>query len=206
MKTWVLQIWTHDLTCQHGENQIPSIRWQIVQLPIIERGLGLTNLRNRNDGLLVKWIWRYQFKKDALWKHIIYAKYGSPCSHIATDSLKTQRGHGHTYLRCIISSMIILFTWLIRVTILYFRRTLGWDPSFLRMLSLDYLLYLTIKRLLLHFVGTLIMKPPWDRDWWMDFDVLIAYAPCSLHDGWYLWRELNPGGSVWSRSLIYWKN
>lgn len=40
-------------------------------------GLGIKNLRLANDSLLLKWWWRYKQEDEALWKMVIFEKYGS---------------------------------------------------------------------------------------------------------------------------------
>lgn len=57
-------------------------------------GLGITNLKLRNEGLLAKWIWIYRVEKHTLWRRVIAAKFGSySCDKKAgTRSLPTARG------------------------------------------------------------------------------------------------------------------
>jgi hypothetical protein len=51
--------------------------WSLVCTPIPEGGLGLRNLRMFNQALLGKWLWRYEHEKEALWRSVVDAKFGS---------------------------------------------------------------------------------------------------------------------------------
>jgi hypothetical protein len=53
------------------------VSWSKVCSPISEGGLGIRNLRIFNKALLGKWLWRYAYEREALWKSVVDAKYGS---------------------------------------------------------------------------------------------------------------------------------
>lgn len=52
------------------------VRWDQVQKPTEEGGLGLFSIKDKNRVLLAKWIWRFQVEESALWREVIIAKYG----------------------------------------------------------------------------------------------------------------------------------
>jgi hypothetical protein len=45
--------------------------------PIFEGGLGIKNLRAFNRALLGKWLWHFGSQRDAWWRVMVDAKYGS---------------------------------------------------------------------------------------------------------------------------------
>jgi hypothetical protein len=53
------------------------VSWSKVCYPISEGGLGIRNLRIFNKALLGKWLWRYAYEREASWKSVVDAKYGS---------------------------------------------------------------------------------------------------------------------------------
>ncbi|RVW38340.1 putative ribonuclease H protein [Vitis vinifera] len=57
------------------------IKWEAICEDKSKGGLGLRKLVLLNKALLGKWIWRFAYNKDDLWKQVITAKYG-------------QEGHG----------------------------------------------------------------------------------------------------------------
>ena len=57
------------------------IKWEAICEDKSKGGLGLRKLVLLNKALLGKWIWRFAYDKDDLWKQVITAKYG-------------QEGHG----------------------------------------------------------------------------------------------------------------
>lgn len=61
------------------------VRWELVQLPKILGGLNVTNLLNRNLGLLYKWLWRFFQEQDSLWRQVIQAKYNLAPSFRMSD-------------------------------------------------------------------------------------------------------------------------
>ncbi|WJZ87793.1 hypothetical protein VitviT2T_007145 [Vitis vinifera] len=52
------------------------INWQVVCSPKEEGGLGIRKIDLLNKTLLGKWVWRYAYEKDNLWKKAIGVKYG----------------------------------------------------------------------------------------------------------------------------------
>jgi len=53
------------------------VSWSTVCSPISEGGLGIRNLRIFNQALLGKWLWRFAHEREALWRSVVDAKYGS---------------------------------------------------------------------------------------------------------------------------------
>jgi hypothetical protein len=53
------------------------ISWSTVCSPISEGGLGIRNLRIFNQALLGKWLWCFAHEREALWRSVVDAKYGS---------------------------------------------------------------------------------------------------------------------------------
>jgi hypothetical protein len=53
------------------------VSWSMVCIPTREGGLGIRNLRLFNKALLGKWLWRYEHEKEALWRSVVDAKFGS---------------------------------------------------------------------------------------------------------------------------------
>jgi hypothetical protein len=53
------------------------VSWSKVCSPIFEGGLGIRNVRIFNKAFLGKWLWRYAHKREAWWKSVVDAKYGS---------------------------------------------------------------------------------------------------------------------------------
>ena len=53
------------------------INWHQVYQPLKSGGLGFRNIRLFNRALMGKWLWRYGNEKDALWRSVIFSKYGN---------------------------------------------------------------------------------------------------------------------------------
>jgi hypothetical protein len=53
------------------------VSWAKVCSPISEGGLGIRNLRTFNRALLGKWLWRYVNEREARWRVVVDAKFGS---------------------------------------------------------------------------------------------------------------------------------
>jgi hypothetical protein len=53
------------------------VRWSKVCSPLSEGGLGLRKLVDFNRALLGKWLWRYGHEREAWWRVVVEAKYGS---------------------------------------------------------------------------------------------------------------------------------
>ncbi|XP_048494804.1 uncharacterized protein LOC125494938 [Beta vulgaris subsp. vulgaris] len=54
------------------------IKWKILQLPKLMGGLNVSNLADRNLGLLLKWVWRYCSEPKSLWRLLVQEKYKYP--------------------------------------------------------------------------------------------------------------------------------
>uniref|UniRef100_A0A2N9GCH1 Reverse transcriptase domain-containing protein n=1 Tax=Fagus sylvatica TaxID=28930 RepID=A0A2N9GCH1_FAGSY len=53
------------------------VSWPKICEPVSSGGLAIRNLRRFNQALLGKWLWRYGLERDALWRRVVEAKYGS---------------------------------------------------------------------------------------------------------------------------------
>ena len=53
------------------------VKWSQICCPIQSGGLAIRDLRSFNKALLGKWLWRYGLERDALWRLVVDAKYGS---------------------------------------------------------------------------------------------------------------------------------
>ena len=53
------------------------VNWDMVCSPYSHGGLAIKNLRRFNEALLGKWLWRFGVERDAFWRKVILAKYGS---------------------------------------------------------------------------------------------------------------------------------
>ena len=58
------------------EGKAHLINWKVVCRPKEEGGLGIRKIDLLNKALLGKWVWRYAYEKDNLWKTVIGVKYG----------------------------------------------------------------------------------------------------------------------------------
>jgi hypothetical protein len=68
------------------------VSWSTVCSPISEGGLGIRNLRIFNQALLGKWLWRFAHEREALWRSVVDAKYGS--TWVGWCSLNPHGSHG----------------------------------------------------------------------------------------------------------------
>ncbi|KAJ9680330.1 hypothetical protein PVL29_019599 [Vitis rotundifolia] len=59
-----------------SERKVHLINWEVVCTPKEKGGLGIRKIDILNKALLGKWIWRFAFDRDILWKKVIGAKYG----------------------------------------------------------------------------------------------------------------------------------
>ncbi|TYJ12132.1 hypothetical protein E1A91_A11G327600v1, partial [Gossypium mustelinum] len=59
------------------EKKMAKVCWKVVCKPKSKGRAGVVNLRIKNKALLAKWSWRFAVEKDALWRKVITAKYGS---------------------------------------------------------------------------------------------------------------------------------
>jgi hypothetical protein len=53
------------------------VKWSHICCPIQSGGLAIRDLRSFNKALLGKWLWWYGSERDALWRLVVDAKYGS---------------------------------------------------------------------------------------------------------------------------------
>jgi hypothetical protein len=53
------------------------VNWSQICAPLQDGGLAVRNLRSFNKALLGKWLWRYGLEREALWRLVVDAKYGS---------------------------------------------------------------------------------------------------------------------------------
>ena len=58
------------------EGKIHVVKWDVVCTDKNKGGLGLRKIVMLNRALLGKWIWKYAYEKDNLWKQVITTKYG----------------------------------------------------------------------------------------------------------------------------------
>ena len=58
------------------ERKVHLINWEVVCTQKEKGGLGIRKIDPLNKALLGKWIWRFAFEKDNLWKMVIGVKYG----------------------------------------------------------------------------------------------------------------------------------
>ena len=66
------------------------VNWSKVCSPIQSGGLAIQNLRYFIEALLGKWLWRFGYEREALWRRVIRIKYGVEegdwCSNFVPDS------------------------------------------------------------------------------------------------------------------------
>ncbi|KAM0036124.1 putative RNA-directed DNA polymerase [Helianthus debilis subsp. tardiflorus] len=54
-------------------NKIHWVNWNRVTMPKKFGGLGIKRLKEINEALLFKWVWRYRAEKDCLWRRVVNA-------------------------------------------------------------------------------------------------------------------------------------
>jgi hypothetical protein len=59
------------------EGKFHLVKWDQVCSPYSNGGLAIRNIRQFNEALLGKWLWRFGMEKEALWRQVIVEKYGS---------------------------------------------------------------------------------------------------------------------------------
>ena len=64
------------LWCSKYEGQFAAlVKWEIVQRPKNQGGLGVGDLLVKNAALLFKWWWRYACEEGALWRRVVQSLY-----------------------------------------------------------------------------------------------------------------------------------
>lgn len=123
-----------------------------------EGGLGLTDLKIKNQSLLTKWIWRFQREKSTLQRHLITAKY---CSSLLPERsiLKQSKGPWKN----IVQQLGFIFDYVVNI-IGNGESTSFWKDSWVllkRKPSQDFMLSLTTRKHLLPFAEqrTYLMEP-----------------------------------------------
>ncbi|GMI80385.1 hypothetical protein HRI_001707800 [Hibiscus trionum] len=59
-----------------NKKTIHWVRWELAARPKEIGGLGFFDLKVRNRSFLNKWIWRFSFEEDSLWRKVVTIKYG----------------------------------------------------------------------------------------------------------------------------------
>lgn len=59
-----------------GDSSTHLVGWEQVCKPKELGGLGIGNIRKRNEAMLAKWLWRFLQERDALRSKVIVGKYG----------------------------------------------------------------------------------------------------------------------------------
>lgn len=70
----------------------PLLKWELIQLPTLMGGLNVSNILNRNLGLMFKWLWRFFNEPTALWREIVMAKYRYPSNITITEFSPLYKG------------------------------------------------------------------------------------------------------------------
>lgn len=73
------------------KNKIHLVRWDILTTSKKEGGMGIRNLKIQNQGLMMKWLWRFSTTEQSLWKNVIKARYGMGGSW-TTNSINSPYG------------------------------------------------------------------------------------------------------------------
>ncbi|KAK2654576.1 hypothetical protein Ddye_014432 [Dipteronia dyeriana] len=58
------------------EKKNHAVNWASVCKNKMSGGLGIGRMVDKNISLLAKWVWRFSFDRDSLWKKVVCAKYG----------------------------------------------------------------------------------------------------------------------------------
>jgi len=53
------------------------VNWHTICFRRLQGGLGVRNMIKFNRALMGKWLWRFAFERDALWRKVVNIKYGS---------------------------------------------------------------------------------------------------------------------------------
>ena len=76
------------------ETKFYLVKWSSVCSLMKDGGLGIRNLRRFNQMLLVKWLWRYAMEREAYWRKVVEAKYGSMEGDWCTKQVEMPFGVG----------------------------------------------------------------------------------------------------------------
>ncbi|KAI9187301.1 hypothetical protein LWI28_026562 [Acer negundo] len=70
------------------------VNWDMVCRSKKKGGLSIGRMLNKNKGLLSKWVWRFGWETDSLWKMVVCAKYGVNSQQLRWNwCSKTQSSH-----------------------------------------------------------------------------------------------------------------
>ncbi|KAJ9674776.1 hypothetical protein PVL29_023982 [Vitis rotundifolia] len=76
------------------DKKVHLINWEVVCTHKEKGGLGIRRIDMLNKALLGKWVWRFAFEKDNLWKRVIGVKYGHEGSGWRTREARGTFGVG----------------------------------------------------------------------------------------------------------------
>jgi len=89
--------------CNDNGNGLHWLQWNEVCRLKKEGGLGIRPLRDMNDALKTKWLWRFAKEDDAMWKNVIKVKYG--IDELGWWSKKSSYSHGVGCWKSILTSL-----------------------------------------------------------------------------------------------------
>ncbi|KAK2662636.1 hypothetical protein Ddye_001210 [Dipteronia dyeriana] len=67
------------------KKKIHAVDWASVCKSKTSGGLGIGRMVDKNISLLAKWVWRFNFERDSLWKKVVCAKYGIGANTLSWD-------------------------------------------------------------------------------------------------------------------------
>jgi hypothetical protein len=74
------------------ETKFHLVSWSQVCEPVQHGGLGVKDLQQFNRALLSKWLWCFGMERDALWRQVVAAKYGSNWGGWCTKEVRDSHG------------------------------------------------------------------------------------------------------------------
>ncbi|XP_025636059.1 uncharacterized protein [Arachis hypogaea] len=78
---------------EEGRNGIALVKWEVVQAPKKEGGLGVGDAVIRNSALLFKWWWRFSKEECPLWKKVVCSCYDlKPNMMLSSQQMPTKGG------------------------------------------------------------------------------------------------------------------
>ena len=81
------------LWCGSDTNRVSAlVKWEVVQRPKAQGGLGVGDILLKNAALLFKWWWRFACEEGAMWRNVIQALYGEDQSLLPGKSISTMPG------------------------------------------------------------------------------------------------------------------